>query len=114
MTAAQNCVAVLNAGSSSIKFALYEAGHDGSLMFRGQVEGIGVEPHLKAQNAAGTAVAERCWDKAKLDHGSATAEILKLGRELLDGRPVLGIGHRVVHGGTQFSRPVRVDAKVLA
>ena len=113
MTLAQSCVAVLNAGSSSIKFALYEAGHDGPLLLGGQVEGIGVEPHLKARNAAGATVADRSWNKAELDHGSATAEILKLGRELLAGRPVLGVGHRVVRGGTQFAAPVQVDAGVM-
>ena len=42
------CIAVLNAGSSSIKFALYESGHDGALLFRGQIENIGQTPHLKA------------------------------------------------------------------
>jgi acetate kinase len=114
MSAAQSCVAVLNAGSSSIKFALYEAGRDGPLLFRGQVEGIGVDPHLKAQSAAGTVVTERRWGKTELDHRSATAEILKLGGELLAGRPVLGIGHRVVHGGTQFAAPVRIDAAIMA
>jgi acetate kinase len=114
MTVAQSCVAVLNAGSSSIKFALYEAGRDGPLLFRGQVEGIGVDPHLKAQSAAGTVVTEQRWGKTELDHRSATAEILKFGGELLAGRPVLGIGHRVVHGGTQFAAPVRIDAAVMA
>lgn len=113
MTAAQGCVAVLNAGSSSVKFALYEAGQDESLLFRGQIEGIGVGPHLKARDATGTTVAEQRWSKGELDHGSATAEILKLGRALAARRPVLGVGHRVVHGGTQFAAPVRIDAGVL-
>ena len=42
------CIAVLNAGSSSIKFALYEAGRDGALLFHGQVENIGLAAHLAA------------------------------------------------------------------
>ena len=114
MSAAQSCVAVINAGSSSIKFALYEAGRDGLLLFRGQVEGIGVDPHLEARNLAGATVAERRWAKAELDHRRATAEILTLGQELLAGRPVLGVGHRVVHGGTEFAGPVRIDQGVMA
>ena len=114
MSAAQSCVAVLNAGSSSIKFALYEAGRDGLLLFRGQVEGIGVDPHLEARNLAGTTVAERRWARAELDHHRATAEILTLGRELLAGRPLLGVGHRVVHGGTEFAGPVRIDQGIMA
>jgi acetate kinase len=107
------CIAVLNAGSSSIKFALYEAGADGVLLFRGQVERLGLEPHLRASNAAGDVVAERNWPANKLDHGSATEEILKLGRELLAGRPVLAFGHRVVHGGLDFSTPTRIDKAVM-
>jgi acetate kinase len=108
------CVAVLNAGSSSIKFALYEAGRDGALLFHGQVENIGLAAHLAATDGSGATVAERRWSKGELDHQSATAEILKLGRELLAGRPVLAFGHRVVHGGTEFAAPVRVDAGVMA
>jgi acetate kinase len=108
------CIAVLNAGSSSIKFALYEAGRDGARLFRGQVENIGLAAHLEASDAAGKAVADRRWNRGELDHRGATAEILKLGRELLAGRPVLAFGHRVVHGGTQFAAPARVDDGVMA
>ena len=108
------CIAVLNAGSSSIKFALYEAGRDGARLFHGQVENIGLAAHLAATDATGAAVAERRWEKGELDHPGATNEILKLGRELLAGRPVLAFGHRVVHGGTEYAAPVRVDASVMA
>jgi len=109
-----DCIAVLNAGSSSIKFALYEAGHDGPLLFRGQIENIGLKPHLKAQDASGAVVAERQWTDGGLDHRAATGEIMKIGRELLAGRHVVAFGHRVVHGGTEFAQPVRVDAAVMA
>lgn len=107
-------IAVLNAGSSSIKFALYDATPEETLLFRGQIESIGLAPHLKAVDGSGATVAERRWSDSKLDHHTATDEILKLGRELLAGRPVLGFGHRVVHGGTRFARPVRVDREVMA
>lgn len=108
------CIAVLNAGSSSIKFALYESGADGALLFHGQVERLGLEPHLRASNAAGNVVAERNWTSGKLDHHRATEEILKLGHDLLAGRPVLAFGHRVVHGGLDFTAPTRIDNAVLA
>jgi len=114
VNAKPGCVAVLNAGSSSIKFALYEAGRDGALMYRGQVENIGLSAHLKATDASGTVVAERGWTEGALDHHGATSEILTLGREVLAGRPVLGFGHRVVHGGTAFDRPVQVTPVVIA
>src|SRR6185436_10580464 len=108
----RGCIAVLNAGSSSVKFALYEAGDEGALLYRGQIEQIGLSPRLKVSDGQGNPVERRNYDQ--LDHRSATAEILKLGRELLAGRPVLGIGHRVVHGGTQFAAPARIDASVIA
>ena len=53
------CIAVINAGSSSVKFALYDADVDANLRFRGQVEGIGVAPHLKISNGDGVVVTER-------------------------------------------------------
>jgi acetate kinase len=112
--AEEGCIAVLNAGSSSIKFALYGTGHHGALLYRGQIEGIGVSPHLKAADASGCVVAEQRWPGGALDHHGATAEILTLGRELLAGRPVLAFGHRVVHGGTEFSQPARIDPAVMA
>jgi acetate kinase len=110
----EGCIAVLNAGSSSIKFALYDAASEGLALFRGQIEEIGLAPHLRATDDKGTVVAERNWGKAALDHQAATAAILKLGQELLHGRPVQAFGHRVVHGGTTFVAPVRVDADVMA
>jgi acetate kinase len=114
MATPQGCIAVLNAGSSSIKFALYEPGAGGALLIRGQVERIGQVPRLEAKDDAGKILAERTWSDGKLDHEAATAEIISLGRELLNGRPVLAFGHRVVHGGTDFSAPALIDDKVLA
>jgi acetate kinase len=114
VAASLGCIAVLNAGSSSIKFALYEPGAEGALLFRGQVERIGQAPRLEAKDAAGKVVAERNWSDGKLDHEAATAEIISLGRELLQGRPVLAFGHRVVHGGTEFASPALISDQVLA
>lgn len=107
-------IAVLNAGSSSIKFALYEDGPQAVLLFRGQIEKIGVGPHLHARDAAGAVVAERTWPNDGLDHHRATDEILRLGRDLLKDRPVVAFGHRVVHGGMHYDAPVRVDRAILA
>jgi acetate kinase len=107
-------VAVINAGSSSVKFALHEATPDAELLFRGQIEGIGVHPHLKVRDAKDQAVAERSWGAKELDHAAATREILTTARNLISGTPVLGVGHRVVHGGVKYTAPVRVDREVLA
>jgi len=108
------CIAVLNAGSSSIKFALYDSGADGALLYRGQIERIGVGPHLEVRDAAGKVVAEKRWSDDALDHHGATTEIMAHGQELLAGRPVLAFGHRVVHGGTKFATPVRIDRAIVS
>ena len=56
------CIAVLNAGSSSIKFALYEAGHDGALLFRGQVEDAYVTPARDIHRSDPPAQGARAFD----------------------------------------------------
>jgi acetate kinase len=101
--------AVLNAGSSSIKFALYDEAS--ALLFRGQIERIGTGPRLSAHDAAGKQVAERTWPA--LDHRAATRAIVGVISELLAGTPVNAVGHRVVHGGMHYAAPVRVDAAVV-
>jgi len=108
------CVAALNAGSSSIKFALHEVGGDAALLFRGQVERIGVAPHLRITGADGATVAEHDCDAAGFDHDAATREILTTAARLIAGTPVLGIGHRVVHGGIHHAAPARVTDALLA
>src|SRR4051812_31440771 len=108
------CVAVINAGSSSIKFAIYAAGAGAPASFRGQIEGIGAAPSLKVADGKRATVAERSWDPAGFDHRQATQAILDEAIRLLDGTPVAAVGHRVVHGGTEFAAPVRVDAATIA
>jgi acetate kinase len=110
----EGCIAVLNAGSSSLKFALYDAASDGAALFRGQIEEIGLAPRLSAIDGTGAVVAERSWGAAVLDHRAAAAEILGLAPTLLRGGQVVAFGHRVVHGGTIFAAPVRIDDSVRA
>lgn len=107
------CIAVINAGSSSVKFALFEASDNGNVLFRGQVEGIGVSPRIRVSNPGGEVLVERTWSAAGFDHDAATREILTTAARLISGTPVIGIGHRVVHGGTKYNAPVRLDPTVL-
>jgi acetate kinase len=107
-------IAVFNAGSSSIKFALYEGGSAEDLLFRGQIEQIGLSPRLRAVGADGEVVAEQSWRADELDQRAAMHEILTLVARLNRGAAITAIGHRVVHGGERYSAPVRVDAEVMA
>jgi acetate kinase len=108
------CIAVLNAGSSSIKFALYEAGPPEPILFRGQIEKIGISPRLQVRDAKGESVDERRWPVQGFDHRAATQEILKVAVALTKGARVAGVGHRVAHGGTKYAAPIRVDSEVMA
>ncbi|HET6940909.1 MAG TPA: acetate/propionate family kinase [Sphingomicrobium sp.] len=109
-----DCIAVLNAGSSSIKFALYQHGQDQHLLFGGQIEQIGVAPKLTVKDSDGEKVLENSWGPNDLDHRTATTTIIETAIGLLGGKPVSGIGHRVVHGGTQFTAPAMVTKEVVA
>lgn len=108
-------ILVLNAGSSSIKFALFETGLNPmprEAMWHGKVEGIGgPEPLLSDSSAADatplTLDAQQPYHEA-LDHIRARV------RARLAGRPIAAIAHRVVHGGTHYFQPTRIDAAVLA
>ena len=108
-----NSIAVINAGSSSVKFAIYQATKDERCLFRGQVEGIGVAPRLKIEDGKGDVVEERTLSAQGFDHGAATREIIQTGSTLLKGDSVTAFGHRVVHGGIKYGAPVRVTEAVL-
>ena len=108
------CIAVINAGSSSIKFALYDTVADGPALYRGKIEGIGVKPHLKVRNTQGETIEDRIWPAAGFDHAAATQQILETGVRLAAGTPALGVGHRVVHGGLRYDAPTRLNQEVLA
>ncbi len=110
-----DAIAVINAGSSSIKFSLFIV-RDGDLALevRGQVEGLYTAPRFVARDASGRTVAERSWGEGeRLGHDDAVEHLRGFLRaQLVDDR-LLGVGHRVVHGGPEYAAPVRVDAGVL-
>jgi acetate kinase len=109
-------IAVLNAGSSSIKFSLFGArGDQFDLIARGQAEGLYNAPRFVARTAAGTVLSERSWgDEFSLGHDGALLHLVEFLRVHLAEHRLVGVGHRVVHGGPDYSLPVRVDATVLA
>jgi len=90
-----NSIAVINAGSSSVKFAIYQANGDERCLFRGQIEGIGVAPRLRITDEDGGSVEDRTFAAEGFDHGAATREIMETGRALLKGGSVVAFGHRV-------------------
>lgn len=114
MTAANDVLVVLNCGSSSIKFAVFDAGADPlprKPLWNGKVQGIGGP----APDFGETGV-QVFPITCSADHPYRDA--LTLIRERitarLDRRRVAAVAHRVVHGGSKYFEPVRVDARVLA
>ena len=111
-----DAILVLNAGSSSLKFSLFLQDNDApALTLRGQIEGLPTTPKFVAKDPAGAIVATRDWtDGEKLGHDGATAHLLLFLQGELARHRLLAVGHRVVHGGIDFDRPVRIDAGILA
>ena len=106
----------LNSGSSSIKFAFFTldgAGHP-ERSAGGKIEKIGIAPSLVARRVDGTVLVERTWEQgADLTHAELLKDLFDWAIEHLEGREVIAIGHRVVHGGMRFAAPRRVDAALL-
>lgn len=110
-------ILVLNAGSSSIKFTEYDyhGGESFGVRSTGQIEGIGTRPHFKVRDGAGNVILEDAWENPPLGKGHAYA--LERLAAFLDPRlpedGLIGVGHRVVHGGPEYSAPVVLDDHVL-
>ena len=108
------CIAVVNAGSSSVKFGFYDSEGEETLLLRGAVEQIGVSPTLTASDGDGNDLVELNWPAEGFGHAQAMGAILEVAREQLPaGSTVNGVGHRVVHGGTRFAAPVEVTPEII-
>lgn len=109
-------VLTINAGSSSVKFAIFAYGGGGfDELARGQVEGLGANATFTAKRPSG-AKTQFALDPSKgaPDHRAAMKAILRwLGEEKLDSN-VVAVGHRVLHGGRDITHPARVDAALIA
>jgi len=112
-----DAILVINAGSSSIKFSVFHVASVGQLEAGpdGQVDGIGTRPRFSVRAADGARLADRDLSVgAGTDHRGAMDEI----RAWLDGHRggdrLIGVGHRVVHGGRRYTAPVLIDAQVLS
>ena len=111
-----DAIAVLNAGSSSLKFSLFTE-RDGALapVARGQAEGLYTSPRFVAKDGEGSVIEETSLgDGAAVGHAGALDHLIAFLRGRLAGYRLAGVGHRVVHGGLEYARPVRIDASVVA
>jgi acetate kinase len=108
-------ILVANAGSSSVKFQVFAVERDGALIrqVRGQVDGIGSKPRLRATRADRSVLIDRTYETHVV--GDVAAALAAAGGWLRDELRIdpVAIGHRVVHGGPDYDRPVRVSPEVL-
>ena len=111
-----DAIVVLNAGSSSLKFSLFvERGGELAVGWRGQVVDLLTAPRFVAKGADGSVIEEKSWAACSSPgHAGALEHLLGVLRERLAGDRLVGVGHRVVHGGARYARPLLVDAGVLA
>ncbi|MGJ0504376.1 MAG: acetate/propionate family kinase [Methylocystis sp.] len=106
-------VVTLNAGSSSVKFALFAADEDWPrLIVSGAVEGLGAKPRFRVAVVDGEA-SDRLL-AGSLTHRQAIAAIFEWIDDAYPAGAVSAIGHRVVHGGLRFAAPIIVDAETIA
>jgi acetate kinase len=115
MTESNDAILVLNSGSSSVKLAVFGV-QRGELVLElhGQVEGLYTMPRFEARDPAGRVVAEQSWDRVTLGHDGAVEYLGDFLQHHLKNHRLVGVGHRVVHGGLAYTAPVRVEAKTLA
>lgn len=108
-------VLVLNAGSSSLKFGMYERTEQASLVLvaQGQIEGIGTRPRLSAKNQAGQTLVDQDLGEEVRNGSGALNQLAEWLSSNFDRGTLAAVGHRVVHGGQQFARPTLVTPDIV-
>ena len=108
-------ILVVNAGSSSLKFQAFAfGGSDLTCVLKGQIDGVGTRPRLRAQGDDKSVLIDETYAPERIpDLPTAIATAGRWLRETQDFNPI-AVGHRVVHGGAAYDRPVLIDQKVLA
>lgn len=108
-------ILVVNAGSSSIKFQLFLVSANDQLerRLKGQIEGVGVKPHLIARGLDGKTLTDATWSFSEVNNVPAALDkVVSFLRDHIGQLPS-AIGHRVVHGGPDFSEPTVINEAVL-
>lgn len=107
-------ILTLNAGSSSIKFALFEVMPELTERIRGHIEELGAKPHLQAEKP-GESHVDKALDEAQAhDHASGLKVILRFLEDSIGRVAIEAVGHRIVHGGMEFADPVVLDQRKIA
>ena len=108
-------IAVVNSGSTSLKFAVYGAGNSHlDLLCRGIADSIQTAPHFVVTDRDGKPLSAHEWGEGHaIDHGKALAFAIEWFEKYMPGVKIAAAGHRVVLGGERFDGPVLINADVL-
>jgi acetate kinase len=112
-TYATDVILVLNAGSSSIKFAVFSVAGDAECLMQGEIEGIGTRPRFHARDSEGAEIA----GPQAIEADASVHELMQVLPEWIErhlgGQKIVAAGHRVVLGGLEHTAPVLINAAVL-
>ena len=107
---------VVNAGSSSVKFQVFgaEAGVEPRRLIKGQVDGVGTRPRLRAEAVDKAQLVDQSYDPNEVKDVPAALECAGTWLRATQNVEPIAAGHRVVHGGPKYDRAVVIDDDVLA
>ncbi|MDR2689402.1 MAG: acetate/propionate family kinase [Azoarcus sp.] len=111
-----NAILTINAGSSSIKFALFPLAQqiDSTAVIAGQIDGIGTaSAKLVAKDKTGERIADEILPVEKPNHKEAFDHLLSWFTKRAADWKIIAVGHRIVHGGQLYSKPVKLEADTL-
>jgi acetate kinase len=110
-----DAILVVNAGSSSVKFQIFDQGASGDpqRLIKGQFDGIGARPRLRAEARDGKALIDKTYSPQEI--ADVATAIGAAGNWLRETQKIelAAVGHRVVHGGPDYDRPVVINKDVL-
>jgi acetate kinase len=107
---------VVNAGSSSVKFQIFGLPEHGdpARIIKGHVDGIGTRPRLRAESSDGSPLIDKPYAPNEIADVPAAIAVAGDWLRVAQSVELVAVGHRVVHGGPEYERPVVVDREVLA
>jgi acetate kinase len=109
-------ILVVNAGSSSVKFQIFAIGESGEprRLLRGQMDGIGVRPKLRAKGEDGLSSINKEFAASEIPDVAAAMSAVRDWLRETQKSTLVAVGHRVVHGGPDFDKPLIVDEEIVA
>jgi len=111
-----DAILVVNAGSSSVKFQIFGNEEAGALprLIKGQIDGIGTRPRLSAERSDRSSLIDRTYASDKVPDVPAAIAVVASWLRETQSFNLVAVGHRVVHGGPKYDRPVVIDQAVVA